>query len=302
MDELQEQFNELIGELYYKQVFFKSSFEEEFYKTAEFEVNEEEVLKKLSGERVLYRLLYFTDNLEIKPLSDYRHITDYQAIKTVRLTRNCLILANLKDTIGNATFKIIFEKYIELLNSFIYWSKELSNSFKSSSVIVPYDPTYLLQKQLLIYELHLNEIKKLIDYDEQTLNIDEVYSKISKVYLNTKNDFIPEAKQSSGIKPFRDYIIHKNKVEIENIVKEYYSDFIGTDLRFLIEYFMEHNILLIPSGQKAKFLESISELFEKKEPLIRQSIFSEKVFNGVTDVNYKKMKRMFDKSFEGILL
>jgi hypothetical protein len=97
--------------------------------------------------------------------------------------------------------------------------------------------------------------------------------------------------------PFIDLLRHENKIEIEQVIKTHYSDLKGVSLRYLIEFLIDKQILLINHGDKTKIHKSLKTLFNNKDIGTTSSIFDVKI-DREKDHKYLNAKNNFLNKFE----
>ena len=133
-------------------------------------------------------------------------------------------------------------------------------------------------------------------------NPDEVVKPTKESVINERefenNDKLSNSK--NNIPLFINFIRHKNKIEIEQIIKTHYSDLRGVSLRYLIEFLKEEGVLVLNHGDATKFYNSIKMLFEGKNIGAYPSIFDKKVFSS-NDTKYITTKMSFAKMFKDFL-
>jgi hypothetical protein len=123
---------------------------------------------------------------------------------------------------------------------------------------------------------------------------------INKLEFKTKkSDFKPSNPQNNPT-PFIDLIRHTNKLEIELIIKTHYSDLRGVSLRYLIEFLIDKQILLINHGDKTKIYKSLKTLFNNEDIGSPSSIFDLKI-DREKDHKYLNAKNNFLNKFEKII-
>jgi hypothetical protein len=106
-----------------------------------------------------------------------------------------------------------------------------------------------------------------------------------------------DKKSTEEVKPFRDFIRHKKKEEIEKLVKEHFSDYRGVALRYLVEFLKDRFSLIINNHEKSKFHKSLKTLFDNKEIGTYNGIFSFQ-FDKIKDVKYDNFEKSFEKFFK----
>jgi hypothetical protein len=146
------------------------------------------------------------------------------------------------------------------------------------------------------------ELNSRFDFEEDYYFTNKIKDdvNINKLEFKTKkSDFKPINPQNNPT-PFIDLIRHKNKLEIERIIKTHYSDLRGVSLRYLIEFLKEEGVLLLNHGDVTKLYRSLQILFAGKNIGASTSIFDAKVFSS-TDVRYIDSKILFTKNFKDVL-
>jgi ribosome biogenesis protein Nip4 len=257
------------------------------------------------------QLLYFNESLEIKYLEELNIITNYNNRKTLKLENNCFQLVHLKDTLGKASFKFIFNKYVKEVFVFSYLCDILIDFFYKYYPDNENNPTFLFSQQKMILETHLNDIKEKINFKSTKINEKEIMmslinSPFVKPYIQEKAKISEQiTNNTTKIKKekkiiiirFREFVLHEKNDEIEKIVKQHLSDLKGISLRYLIEYFVEKKLLIINTGDRTKLHKSFEALFEGKNIGKYNSVFDIKYFTR-KDPNYIKSKIAFEKLFE----
>jgi hypothetical protein len=252
------------------------------------------------------QLLYFDENLEIKVLESFEFLKNYNTVKLQKLEDNCFQLVRLKDTLGKASFKYIYNKYIDNVVLFNKLCSILIDSFYKFYPNNEGNPTFLFEQQRLIFETHLKDIELKIGVKGGGINENEIITNLInspfvKPYIQeTQKTSEQINKKEPTIKPFRDFILHKNNDEIEKITKQHFSDLKGVKLRYLIEYFIEKKVLILNTGDKTKLHKSFEVLFEGKNIGKYNSIYDIKYFT-LNDPNYIKSKNVFENLFKDFL-
>jgi hypothetical protein len=135
-----------------------------------------------------------------------------------------------------------------------------------------------------------------VNKKEDAKSIEDLIPQTNKVdYKNKENNFKLGNSKNSPI-PFIDFIRHENKIEIERIIKTHYSDLRGVSLRYLIEFLIDKQILLINYGDKTKIHKSLKILFNK-DIGTSSSIFDLKI-DREKDHKYLNAKNNFLIKFE----
>lgn len=251
-------------------------------------------------EKYVDMFLIFDDNLNIKEVESYETLIAANGEKIIKLSNNSFELAQLKDTLGTASFNFIFDKYLEQLNTYSEITEMLVENYDilyPNTIKVPKNMIILQQN---ILKTHLEEIEKKVGIIAEKLSSTELITNIVK--NEPFNQFIEKKSNKNivKIKPFIDFIKHDNKVEIEKIIKTHYSDFRGVSLRYLIEFLKEEGLLIINYGDAMKLHTSFTELFDGKNIGAYSTIFDNKVFSS-KDVKYINAKATFAKTFKNVL-
>ncbi len=251
----------------------------------------------------------------------------FSVITKKDLNDNCFQLLQYHTELDEHSLLYISKRYLQSLETAVLISYYLAKHFdiQASKKIVDKKHLFILQSH--IYITHLVEVEKItglksenvwsfITYpsDESTdipsaelANNSDTLISFKEIHrrLRDKNRNLATSKtivnDKTNKKPFRDFIIHDNKVEIENIIKKHYSHLKGVGLRRMIEYLKEQNILALPKKEQSAFYNSIIELFGHDRICSKPAIFAIKVFNGRRDADYIELKRLLNQSFKGIL-
>jgi hypothetical protein len=258
-------------------------------------------------EKYLDKMLYVDSTGEVYNLKSTQLIVDFNVDKNINLHQNCFHLAHLKDTIGNATFIYIFNKYVESVIG-LNFCCDLLIELYYDCYTEGLDPTFLFRQQKFILQTHLNDIEKINENPALLINKHKITNNLLKCFTSlpgVANDIEKaentDIKSSTDIKIitlFRDFIIHPKNVDIEKLVKENLSHLKGVNLRYLIEYFIKQNIIIITD--KIELHKSFTVLFEGKNISVPNSIFGKKVFNE-ENANYWNAVKVFNELFAGIL-
>lgn len=252
--------------------------------------------------------LFINDNLDIEELPIDESEVINNGKKIIELLKNIEILADLKDSVEKSNFKYIFETYLDKVSTLLSGCDALTENYHLFYDIDEEDPRYLFKNQKLIYETHLATLEKIFIAKRKSVKNDDFYNNLMRSFMElptVKKDFedflkgnYKKNKETKITKLLRDFIVHDNKIEIENIVKKHFSHLRGVSLRYLIEYFIEQKILSLPNGTKTELCTSFKILFDGKDIADRNSIFGSKVFKGTGDPDYKEMKKVFDNLFQ----
>ena len=228
--------------------------------------------------------------------------------KATFLQSNTFKLLKLKTELDNAIFNCIAEKYIKVLSEYTSISLNLLNNFdveapNNCSELKMY---FIIQNKF--FQDHLAEVEKITGIISKN-SIDAKSFPSIKSFRSfplgksgqEKIDSllnIKETKEKKAIivRQFREFIKHDKNVEIERIVKLHLSDLKGKPLRYLIEYFIDKNVLLLQNGIKSELRRSFSQLFDGKDVGVDNSIFPLKIFNP-KDQEYLATTKIFDSLF-----
>lgn len=265
-------------------------------------------------------LLHINENLETHQLKDPQSIINNNAQKIYELLKNTEYLAQLKDTIGSTTFKYIFENYLDKLTMLNSVSNILITCYHLFYCEEENNPMRLFQQQKLIYNTHITEIERVFIVKRKSIDKDELFDSLAQSFIdlpNVKEDIEKSNLESSSvkgnnefnnksdvkkpqtIKPLRDFIKHDNKIEIEKVIKEHFSDYRGVSLRYLIQYLQDTGLIILNYGDKTKIYNSFKELFNT-DIGVPNSIFNIPNFSNL-DKNYKQSKDSFEMIFKKVI-
>ena len=300
MTDLNSKYNELIFELNRNYIFYLSK---SILELKEFQNLSSDQKNKI--DKYLDKILCF-DN-ENNPDVESSPELETLLLKITKLKNNSFKLISYKETLSEISFDFLSENYLTNLEALTSIANIFVNYFQvNTSLISDTEFTkFLTQKN--IYDIHLLEVKKIIGLSATELKNPTIID-INKHFENLKEKEVTplslpqiekNIKQKVAIKPFREFIKHKKNIEIEKLVKQHFSDYRGVPLRYLIEYFIEKEVLNLNHGDKTKIYESITELFENKDIGVYNSVFDIKYFT-LKDKNYIKTKIVFEKFFENI--
>jgi hypothetical protein len=283
--DLQTKINELNYELYDNSLLFFSEeiFKHEVFKDVEFnqEFNENIVNKIIS--------------LDGKYILSAESVDEFKFLeKASKLKRNYYKIIEYKDTMSDYLFTHLYTEYLKILNSCKNIAISLvDTTIKHKDKISEKElKKFVLQSH--IFQSHYNEVfnighvvqapKGLANPNIETLRKLRDLKKVDK-------------KSTEEVKPFRDFIRHKKKEEIEKLVKEHFSDYRGVALRYLVEFLKDRFSLIINNHEKSKFHKSLKTLFDNKEIGTYNGIFSFQ-FDKIKDVKYDNFEKSFEKFFK----
>lgn len=146
----------------------------------------------------------------------------------------------------------------------------------------------------------MEELNNKFEFEENFFINKNEDEKLNKDIIPSTNE-VKFGKTENNATPFSDFIIHENKIEIEQIIKTHYSNLKGVSLRYLIEFLREEGLLLVNHGDATKLHNSIKILFEGKDIGAYQSVFDKKVFSTIKNSDYINSKISFTKIFRDFL-
>ncbi|OAB28779.1 hypothetical protein SAMN05444395_102523 [Flavobacterium fryxellicola] len=152
------------------------------------------------------------------------------------------------------------------------------------------------------YTINQEIIDSIIKYESRKQimkDLNDKYNFENNNEIDSKKDINHQAPKNDVI-PFLNFIRHENKTEIERIIKLHYSDLRGVSLRYLIEFLIDQQILLINYGDKTKIYESIKILFDNKDIGTPSSVFDLKI-DREKDHKYLNAKNNFLNKFDKLL-
>lgn len=208
------------------------------------------------------------------------------SLKSTQLLKNIYALFELKESLQSDTFNFIFEKYFEQLDfhktiaTIIVDNYELHCNEKSEDL----KTIFLLQQQTI--NKHFDEVQK--NFTKNNITPKKIDSSVFlKNILSSNNIVAPKVK-------LRNYILHENNIEIENIIVELYSNRSGTNFRFLIEAMEEIKLITLEYGKKKLIHKAMVNSFKTKIPTYK-SIFGYTI-EKVNNPDYKNVKLELNKS------
>lgn len=206
--------------------------------------------------------------------------------KSSQLLKSVYTLFELKESLQLDTFNFIFEKYFEQLNfhktvaTLIVDNYDLHCNEKSEDLRA----IFSLQQQII--NKHFDEIQK--NFIKNNITPKKIDSSIFlKNILSSNNIITPKIK-------LRNYILHENSFEIENIIIELYSNRSGTNFRYLIESMEEIKLITLEYGKKKLIHKAMVNSFKTKIPTYK-SIFGYAIVK-VNNLDYKNVKLELNKS------
>lgn len=256
----------------------------EVLKISNFNINQELVNEYIDI------FLFIDESFNIKKVESFKTLEINISKKNIELQKNCFEIVQLKDNLGTESFNYLYKKYIERINSILKGSELMITNYDELYPESSKKPKNMIMMQEAILQSHLLEIEEKIGIKSTQIDNKELIKNI--IVIKPFNQFTE--KKDTEIIPFRNFIRHHNKVEIENIIKEHFSDLRGVSLRYLIEFLIKKGVLIIKHGDATKIYHSIKELFDNKDIGAYTSIFDNKVFS-VDDKNFEKAEISFEK-------
>lgn len=235
--------------------------------------------------------LFIDESFNIKKVESFELLEISISKKIVELQKNCFTIVQLKDSLGAESFIYFFKIYIQRINSILKGSELMITNYDELYPESSKKPKHIIEMQDAILQSHLKEIEDKIGVKSTQIDNEEL---IKNIILSKPFNQFTEKKDTEII-PFRDFIRHENKVEIEKTIQLYYSDLKGVSLRYLLEFLLEKNILILNFGDKTKILSSIKSLFKNDDIGVYNSIFGKQVFDK-NDLNFKNAKLNFEKT------
>ncbi|MFD2890851.1 hypothetical protein ACFS5J_02360 [Flavobacterium chuncheonense] len=211
---------------------------------------------------------------------------DYLLEKTYRLRSNILSIFELKESLKPETFQYIFEKYHEQISVHKTITALLVEHYDSNCPEKSEDLKNLFLSQQNILATHYNEIEKhfKIKPNTEKFNSQELIEKLKN--LNTPI--------TSNKKYLRDYILHPNKIEIERIILNLYSERNGTSIRYLIECMEEIKLITLEHGKRKLIHEAMQNSFNGQLPSYK-AVFGYTI-DKIQNTDYKNVKLELNKS------
>lgn len=281
MTDLNKKTNELIIELYKNFIFYLPK----------------QIINQLFSEgkikEVEYELLQpFFDGVSYIDNSDWviNKVKPYDknvlSLKSTQLIKNIYTLFEFKENLQLDTFNFIFEKYYEQLNFHKTVATIIVDNYESycEEKNEEIKAIFLLQQE--ITNKHFDELQKYFTKNIFSLKKIDT-SKFLDNILSSKKTFTPKVK-------LRNYLLHQNSIEIENIIVELYLNRSGSNFRYLIEAMEEIKLITLEYGKKKLIYEAISNSFNTKIPSYK-SIFGYSI-EKVNNPDYKNVKLELNKS------
>nr|WP_315161122.1 hypothetical protein [uncultured Flavobacterium sp.] len=235
-----------------------------------------------------YKKIYksiFEDNITYMPDDDYG---SYDFENDFLKVENKLKIV--------ACNKIKYQHKLATINPFFEYltgdKSIFTKAFYKKNVIVIEDTLKYEAKKMIMIELN-NKFK--FEEDFYFTNQNEARKTI-KNFIPTTNE-VKFSNSENNATPFINFLRHENKIEIEQIIKTHYSDLKGVSLRYLIEFLIDKQILLLNYGDKTKIHKSLKTLFNDKDIGTTSSIFDLKI-DREKDHKYLNAKNNFLNKFE----
>lgn len=252
-------------------------------------------------------LLYLDQNMGVHQLLSIEDFNSFIATKNLNLSNNCAKLAGLKDTMGETSFRYVFENYKEVLVCMSYSCDRLVEYFYEHYPENPTDLTYLFRRQKLILQTHIHDLEKVILSSGEKIDESAVMRRIAEILLklppvqehnlNIKAQDILELKEDStspphhirdDITPLANYINHEHSTEIALIIVKKYRNRSPKTIRLLKECLEELNLITLLRGEPKKFIEALNLSFQNEKELVDKSIIGKKPQKMTHD--YKSLK------------
>lgn len=269
-----------------------------------FYITENEITKRLISPEYLSQfnktVLYYNGNLELIKYPDTNPIEFISKAKA--LQSNYFRLLELKNQMSPDTYKLYYQTYLKQIDGFTSLAELVKSNIQKDIPDCKEEILGYVNYNFLVLNEHLDLIKAIEpDLNQVQTKKEDFYTSLieNQPFKGIKKD-LAKKDSNNEVKPFRDFIKHDQKIEIEHIIKTHYSDLKGVSLRYLIEFLLEKGLLAINYGDATKLLASFNMLFEGENIGVYQSIFGKKVFSS-NDEKYKGVKVSFEKLFEPFL-
>jgi hypothetical protein len=236
------------------------------------------------------------------------------------LEENTFKIVQYRTNLHNDDYNLIAEKYVQNIEVLKHLSSELLNNFDNDLPKSKKSLKTMFSIQYDFFSHHLTEVEKITGIKSQRITAEDIVEEFknngefkkplrrilvedtivvtdNQVHLY-KNKKVEKESKPKTVKPFRDFIKHPAKIEIEKLVKEHFSDLKGVTLRYLIEYFIKEKILTLDDIQS--LYDSIIDLFDGKNIAHKNSIFGKSVFNN-RDQKYLNKIVVFNNIFQNVL-
>lgn len=245
------------------------------------------------------KIFYVDSDKKVKEYPNIDPLDFYDKEKL--LENNFFKLLELKSQMDRDAFILFYKTYLNKLDGFINLAELIRDYMQRDIAFCNKTVWTYVNFNFGILNTHRESIVSIIPSKEEDKSKSEKFNLDVLEGLSTeiKNEFKLESVKNVNI-PFITFIRHKNKIEIEKIIKVHYSDLRGVSLRYLIEFLKEEGVLFLNHGDAMKLYKSIKILFDEKNIGAYTSIFDNKVFS-ITDQKYLNSKSSFIKTFKDIL-
>jgi hypothetical protein len=245
------------------------------------------------------KIFYVNSDKKVKEYPNIDPLDFYD--KEELLQSNFFKLLELKSQMDKDAFILFYNTYLNKLDGFINIAELIRNYIQRDIADCNKTVWTYVNFNFGILSDHRESIISIVPSKEEAKSKSEKFdlSILEGLPIEIKNDFKLESIKNAKI-PFITFIRHENKIEIERIIKVYYSDLRGVSLRYLIEFLKEEGVLFLNHGDAMKLYKSIKTLFGEKNIGAYTSIFDNKVFSS-TDQKYLNSKLSFIKTFKDIL-
>ncbi|WP_284651340.1 hypothetical protein [Flavobacterium terrisoli] len=189
-------------------------------------------------------------------------------LKSTKLQDNCFKLIEYKVSLDGNSFNYLSEKYLKEVETYTYFSNQLSFYFQKKSPVKNTQTLALFNCQNFNFNNHLVEVEKITGLKAQNFNPQNFIQEVNEtnVFKKFSVNLTPREKY------FRDFISHERNKEIEKIISEKFQNEKGKKLRYLIEYFNELEIISLVHGDRTKIYSAMKNSFNW-EIGTHQSIF-----------------------------
>jgi hypothetical protein len=260
-----------------------------------FYITENEITKRLISPDYLSQynktVFYCNGNLEIIEYPDTNPIEFISKAKA--LQSNYFRLLELKNQMTPDTFKLWYQTYLKQIDGFASLAELVKSNIQKDIPDCKEEILgYVIYNSLVLNE-HLDSIKAIEpELNQVEMKKEDFYTSLieNQPFKGIKKDLV-DRDSNNEIKQFRDFIKHDQKIEIEHIIKTHYSDLKGVSLRYLIEFLVEKQLILLTHGVKKEVYRSLMLLFNNKIGSY-SSIFDTKIVRD-KDLKYIKSRDNF---------
>lgn len=280
MSELNLKYNELCNEIFRNFIFY-----------IPMSILDMEDFKKLPEQSMslIDRIIYIDD--------EFNFIYDENSldlptllIKSGKLRTNCFKLLEYKEELSESSFNFLSENYLKQLETYAFFSNQLSLYFEKNSPVKDYSTKALFNCQTLNFNTHLAEFEKITGLKAQNFNQQNFIQEVKKTPVFKKFSFnIPPPKEKS----FSDFISHEKNKEIESVILKKHPSIKGKKLRYIIEFLIEKKLLTMTYGTQTQLYDALKRTFNCDIGTY-PSIFGYKI-NDYKDSDYSRIANELER-------